>query len=385
MRSASIATVLLVGCVGTSFRSTAGATHPPIANRAVIVDGDAAREIMQQAERIGEIEDAADTGELVDRAAEIAALHGGTHLVEVRAAVMATVTSKDARSCTSSDNAADSRNDHLRGGSTATATLPASAGTCNDNSSGDAATIASGDNATWPAAYMATIATPVASLAVYRLARERWAALPPSLRPVPWDPSAHTPARADGSGLSFGAFTATYPGATSGTSGETFSTTYIATPAQARGLWLAWSRDPGPIAYAVDLRIGGGSIAGTAMRASSAVPVAYRQGFGGTALVFRLGKRLAWRNFAWSAGTGLGGAIWISGQATTVGSDGFIEPGNTFVPDLYAPLWTAVTFKPSCDWGVQGLAEYDARPFDFAASSSSFSAGLIWQPASACM
>ena len=62
----------------------------------------------------------------------------------------------------------------------------------------------------------------------------------------------------------------------------------------------------------------------------------------------------------------------------------FVEPPESPIGDLALPLWTELTIKTGCSWGVQGLASYDVRPFDMAASAPSFAVGMIWQPATAC-
>jgi hypothetical protein len=51
---------------------------------------------------------------------------------------------------------------------------------------------------------------------------------------------------------------------------------------------------------------------------------------------------------------------------------------------FYVPLWAAFTVKPSCDVGLQLLAQYDVRPTSLSASSAVVGVGLLLQPSDAC-
>jgi len=261
-------------------------------------------------------------------------------------------------------------------------TTPASqTTTCTDNTDQSTCTT------TYTPESTTTVTTPYATFDVYRVERERWAALVPNERPT-WDPSLHVPSAADGWGLAFGAFSTPFPGATGGTSGSVFPTSYTADVPALEGFWFSSSRADGSTELAFDMRVGGTSYAGTARNTEmNTQTVGYTGTYIGTAGAIRLGKRIAWDDFALAAGIGIAGAVWTS---TITHTDPgapieatFVEPGPGATVDLYAPVWASLTVKPSCNWGVQALAEYDVRE-DTDRSTPSLSLGMIWQPATAC-
>jgi hypothetical protein len=346
--------LVLTGCVSATFQSTNGATFPPIADRALGADASIAN---AGAQRIGSVDTSgqsiATQSDLADKAALVAARAGGTHIVTTRSGV-----------------------------TTQEVTTPASSSTtCTDNTDSSTCTTTTTPEST------TTVSTPYASYDVYRVERERWSALDPSERPT-WDPDIHVPSSADGWGLSFGEFSTPFPGAPSGTSGDVFPTAYTADVPALQGGWISISDVNGSTELGFDMRVGGTSYSGIAMNTQQrTVPVAYTGTYSGAAAAFRVGKRVAWSDFALAAGVGLGGAVWISmaphTDPTAPIEATFVEPGQGAVTDLYAPVWASLTFKPSCSWGVQGLAEYDVRS-NTDESSPSLSLGLIWQPATAC-
>ncbi|HEY1551993.1 MAG TPA: hypothetical protein VGG28_29405 [Kofleriaceae bacterium] len=76
----------------------------------------------------------------------------------------------------------------------------------------------------------------------------------------------------------------------------------------------------------------------------------------------RVGLRAPLGRFELAAGVGIGVDVWFA--VNNLGN----QPGALFSPngsaiDAYAPLWTALTVKPSCDLGVQLYAQYDVHPF----------------------
>jgi hypothetical protein len=338
------------GCINATFHAKTAASLPPIADHAVVTgDGDAAA-IAERGDLVGTIDTsgngASDQHDLADRAATIAANHGGTHVVTTTAGV-----------------------------TTSTYTSPASqTTTCTDNS--DASTCTT----TYTPETTTTTTTPYATYDVYRVAAERWFELPGGLRPETYDPSHHAPTQADGWGVTLGGFSAPYPGPTSGTNGSVFPTAYSSSVAQLEGGWLATSFERGSTVVAVDMRVGGGSFDGTATSARMATH--YTGTYFGTSLALRAGKRIAWQDVALAAGSGIGGGMWMT--STMTDTPAFVETPSGASGDFYVPVWASLTIKPTCSVGVQGLAEYDLRPQDSAASSPSLSLGLIWQPASAC-
>jgi hypothetical protein len=269
------------------------------------------------------------------------------------------------------------------GVNTYTTTTPASeTQTCTDNSDSSTCTT------TYTPESTSTTSSPYATYDIYRIDPAHWAELPANERPT-WDPALHVPTNADGWGFSFGAFSTPFPGPTSGTSGSVFPTAYTMDMPALQGLWLSGSRVSGSNELAFDMRMGGTSFSGTAMNTQDHTA---QVGYTGTEIssggAIRVGKRLAWNSLALAAGGGVGAAMWMATQTQADPQApiqaSFIEPAKNLVTDLYAPLWASLTYKPSCTWGVQGLAEYDLRPFDGGTSSPSLSLGLIWQPATAC-
>ncbi len=59
-------------------------------------------------------------------------------------------------------------------------------------------------------------------------------------------------------------------------------------------------------------------------------------------------------------------------------------PSGDMDADWYVPLWTAVTYKPGCNWGAQLMASYDVHPTSTNEDSRAFLAGLLYQPSAAC-
>jgi hypothetical protein len=122
----------------------------------------------------------------------------------------------------------------------------------------------------------------------------------------------------------------------------------------------------------------GGMLSGTLERRHIALAADLMiAGVGATGSVFdsavqaRAGVRAASNLVAIAAGSGIGGELWSTAPA---GFDG----------GMYVPLWAAVTVKPSCDVGLQLLAQYDVRPTSMSTSSAVVGIGLLLQPSDAC-
>jgi hypothetical protein len=353
-----IALALLAGCAAATFRPTTQATFPPIADRAVAIDASRSPAIVQQGRRIGTIATSGtgldDQQDLADKAAIIAMKSGGTHVITTQA-----------------------------GEVTNTYTTPASESTtCTDNS--DASTCTT----TYTPESTTTVTTPWADFDVYRVESARWQQLPEDERPLALDPSHHTPTANDGFGHTFGYYTAPYQGPTSGMSGDVFPTAFSAGSSQAQAFWYALSYERGSNVLALDYRIGGGSLSGTAINTQDhSAPVGYTLDYVATGLTARIGKRITFDSAELAAGAGLAGALFVGHSSVDEGApiaSMFVEPPGTS-GDVSVPVWASLTVKPSCNWGVQGLAEYDLRPFTDAPASPAFAVGLIYQPASACL
>lgn len=346
--------VLVPGCLSATYH---GQTATPIADRAVVLGA----HDRVPAQQLGKIEASggptASREDLDERAAVIAAKQGGTHLVVEGAGEAVTTT-----------------------------TTPASeTQTCShdDTTNSDTCTT------TYTPESTSTYVTPYATYGVLRVPEEQWLALPDALRPTAWDAAHHTASVVDGPGLTIGAFAQTLPVATAGTSGFAFPTMYTRTTPQLGGVWLGRSYVGGSTELALDLRIGGGSYEGMAANTEQGTQAVHYTGtYLGSAFAVRLGERIAIDNFALAAGVGIAGAIW--GGITSVDDHGapieatFVEPPGGAEADFYLPVWSSITVKTSCNFGLQGLAEYDVRPLDTSTSAPSFGIGLIWQPASAC-
>ena len=344
--------VLAGGCISATFHAQTGATPPPVAERAVVAPSPDA---LGPAQHLGTVELSAPQfdgqGDLRDKAAEVAASHGGTHVV-VRAA----------------------------GSTPVTVTTPESSSeSCTTDSDGNQSC-----TTTYTPESTSTYDLPYATSDVYRVEPSAWPGLPADERPAPIDPIRLTPSGADGAGVAIGWFSIAHPFARTGTSGTVFPTSYTADPSQANGLWLSTSRLRGHEVLAMDVGFGGGSSGGTATSIHDGNSVPYTTTYGGMTLALRVGGEVAAGDVALAGGVGVGGALWLGMASYDTSTFVFVEPPNGNTADLYLPLWATLTIKPSCDWGVQAMASYDERPFDTQASAPSFALGLLWQPASAC-
>ena len=97
----------------------------------------------------------------------------------------------------------------------------------------------------------------------------------------------------------------------------------------------------------------------------------------------RAGGRIPLREISLSAGAGVGGDMIItSAQGTDKTS--VTEAPSGLDGDWYIPLWTQVTFKPSCNWGAALYASYDVHPTARDESAPMFGANMIYEPSAAC-
>jgi hypothetical protein len=147
-------------------------------------------------------------------------------------------------------------------------------------------------------------------------------------------------------------------------------------PTSAYGLWLAATYEHRGFALATDFLVGGGSLDGTAMGDSGTMTFHGSTIQMGAAL--RVGGRIPFGRFAVAAGAGLGGSLWIIASSSMFGGSGQTDA------DWYVPLWSALTYKPSCNVGVQVLAQYQHHVGSPGEDAPTFAAGLAFQPTSAC-
>lgn len=103
-----------------------------------------------------------------------------------------------------------------------------------------------------------------------------------------------------------------------------------------------------------------------------------------TTAALRVGRRLARDRYALAAGTGIGAGVWSASLQPAAGAVPATRPDAGLVFDWDVPVWSSLTIKASCTWGVQGLASYDVRPTDVSTSSLALALGLQWQPSQAC-
>jgi len=94
----------------------------------------------------------------------------------------------------------------------------------------------------------------------------------------------------------------------------------------------------------------------------------------------RVGLRYPMGNVTLEGGGGFGYGMWIAGDGS-VGESSF---GSTEKMTLDVPLWASVTFKPTCDLGVEFGATYHLDPLDGDDSTTMLTAGLVFEPNGAC-
>ena len=150
---------LVTGCMSAQFNSTTGKSYAPLTSRAVVLSPQEAQQVASQAQVIGTVSvesrirdgvpSTPNTEDLAAKAAQIAAEHGGTHIV---------ATNFDSTVTTWLNPA------------TVTRTCSHDEGTRTCEKTYEPMTVGS---ASFPAA----------EFTVYRVAAEAWSALPPSLRP----------------------------------------------------------------------------------------------------------------------------------------------------------------------------------------------------------
>ena len=140
------------------------------------------------------------------------------------------------------------------------------------------------------------------------------------------------------------------------------------------GGWLSTSWERGSWEIAQDLQFAVGSISGTVAAGGSI------NSFAGNTYqwshAWRVGRRIALRDVSFGGGLGLGYNVWFDNSSS--------NGPNNVDGSWFVPVWAAVTIKPSCHWGVQGLAEYNVHPTATDNDAMAFGVGVIYQPNDAC-
>ena len=145
---------------------------------------------------------------------------------------------------------------------------------------------------------------------------------------------------------------------------------------QFTGLYYAAAFERRHFVVGMDLELGAGTIAGDVQNESATVDALHSGGR------LRFGYRFPLHDLAISVGSGVGADIWS--LANWHGADNVLAKPSPLEGDWYVPLWASVTYKPSCNWGVQVTASYDLQPTDPSASEPTVEGGIIYQPNDAC-
>jgi hypothetical protein len=153
------------------------------------------------------------------------------------------------------------------------------------------------------------------------------------------------------------------------------------------GAFLSLSREHRNVVYAVDFAFASGAVSGT-VSGQNVFGTTGGQQFTGTAFdsmdQLRVGARLPLRYVALEAGSGVG-LDWWTTSSTLVGS----QTTSYFAPSgidasFYLPVWAAATIKPTCDWGLQVMGQYDVHPTSMDTNGIAIAAGVMYQPSASC-
>ncbi len=205
------------------------------------------------------------------------------------------------------------------------------------------------------------------------------------------DPALAAPITApDGTGLALGYFHIPHPAHPD--YDDSYQTSYAYDRSTYQGLLLSVLYEHRNLAAIGDLGFGTASMSGIATYVGAELPdgaTRLPQPFAGTTHVVRLdvrvGARIPARWFGLSGGAGLGVNAYL--PVTNFSEEGVItlaHAPNDPQGDVFVPAWAAFTVKPMCSWGAQLVATYDIHPTSTGESAAMISAGVIWQPSSAC-
>ncbi|HEY1551992.1 MAG TPA: hypothetical protein VGG28_29400 [Kofleriaceae bacterium] len=174
------------------------------------------------------------------------------------------------------------------------------------------------------------------------------------------------------------------------TSNPEFSTNYSFGPqTMADGGFISLGWEHRNFAFAFDQAFASGSISGAATSTLNAFPGEPSQTSPFSGSVFdwrsqlRVGARLPLQYVALAGGSGIGLDAWFY-SAQTTSNQSLASPPNGADGSLYLPLWAAATVKPSCDWGVQAIGQYDVHPGSMDTNGFTLMAGVTFQPSASC-
>jgi hypothetical protein len=198
----------------------------------------------------------------------------------------------------------------------------------------------------------------------------------------------------DGIGLLLGGFDLSFPKSlTSGATSNLATTpgSFTLDGSSAAGVSVSTALGKRYFTARIDLGFGVSSYSGqvtppaaAGLMSIPAGPVAFSGNAFVTTFAFRAGARLPFHYAALSAGSGIGGSLWLM-NANFSQSPG-IDTSNLqgMTPFWDVPLWAALEVKPLCDWGAELTASYNIDPSDSGGTTVMLGAALLWQPASAC-
>ena len=152
--------------------------------------------------------------------------------------------------------------------------------------------------------------------------------------------------------------------------------------------WLSVDFERRHFMFAFDQSFGTAPISGTTVATgsgSTGAPVAFTGHAFDWRSQFRIGTRVPLHDVALEAGSGIGVDMWfLGGDLVNPPADSFLEAPDGVGGGFWFPLWASLTIKPSCDWGVQLLGQYDVHPASSDADGYELGAGLLYQPSASC-
>jgi hypothetical protein len=189
----------------------------------------------------------------------------------------------------------------------------------------------------------------------------------------------------NGFGVTFGMWFAPVPSGPSTNSIFNQSATYDG-GTTATGAYVSFSHERRNLVVASDFAFAGGPTSGVVSEADfNSNPSSQR--FTGSTFVstdqLRVGARLPLQDVALEAGSGVGLSWWV--RSTSIVGD----QTSLFAPDgidgtFYLPLWAGATIKPTCNWGLQVMGQYDVHPTSMDTNGFELAAGVMYQPSDSC-
>ena len=116
------------------------------------------------------------------------------------------------------------------------------------------------------------------------------------------------------------------------------------------------------------------------------MPYRYAEAFFENRAALRVGARVPMGHVALEAGIGVGlSLVDFHGDLSSPTLGTLSPPTPTGMDvDWYVPVWSGITFKPSCTWGLQALVSYDLEPSNGMSGNATLLAGVEIQPTPAC-